>query len=157
MSRFSDRAVAGLRDAFQYRLGLCLEGMGHWDDAVTAYRKLASYTASPRMAAIALLGQARSGLRIADRPRPRRSCVICSAAPRCRNCATTLPDRCSLPARPGDSSGNSAPFAAGTIQRQPGQPVDLRLVCWIAAALDWDKPESRPLGQAAACRKEGGV
>lgn len=30
---FSDRAIAELRDAFQYRLGLCLEGLGRWDDS----------------------------------------------------------------------------------------------------------------------------
>jgi tetratricopeptide (TPR) repeat protein len=61
---FSDRTIAELRDAFQYRLGLCLEGLGHWDEALTAYRKLASHTAAAHLAAVALLGQARVWLRI---------------------------------------------------------------------------------------------
>ena len=61
---FSDRAIAELRDAFQYRLGLCLEGLGHWDEALVSYRKLASHTPAARIAAVALLGQARVWLRM---------------------------------------------------------------------------------------------
>ena len=61
---FSERAVAELRDAFQYRLGLCLEGLGRWDDALSTYRQLASHALSPRVAAIASLGQARVWLRM---------------------------------------------------------------------------------------------
>lgn len=60
----SERAVAELRDAFQYRLGLCLEGLGRWDEALTAYRKLASHAPSLRMGAVAALGQARVWLRM---------------------------------------------------------------------------------------------
>lgn len=60
----SGRAIAELRDAFQYRLGLCLEGLGRWDEALTAYRKLASHAPSIRTAAVASLGEARIWLRM---------------------------------------------------------------------------------------------
>lgn len=61
---FSERAIADLRDAFHYRLGLCLEGLGRWDEALTAYRKLSSRSAATCPPAIALLGQARVWLRM---------------------------------------------------------------------------------------------
>jgi len=34
--------AAPLRDLVQYRVALCLEGLGRWDQAIAAYRTLAS-------------------------------------------------------------------------------------------------------------------
>ena len=84
---FSDRTIAELRNAFQYRLGLSLEGLGHWDEALTAYRKLASHSPAARLAAVALLGQAGFGCTCAAQSRARLCCAISSAARPSRSCA----------------------------------------------------------------------
>lgn len=60
---FADKAVAPLREAFGYRLGLCLEGLGRWGSALEAYRWVASRSGVARLAGAAQLGQARVWLR----------------------------------------------------------------------------------------------
>jgi tetratricopeptide (TPR) repeat protein len=60
----NDGAAASLRDAVQYRVALCLEGLGRWDQAIAAYRALASRSPAPALAAAAQLGQARVWIRM---------------------------------------------------------------------------------------------
>ncbi len=149
-----DRAVAGRREAAQYRLALCLEGLGHWDEALTSYRKLASHTSSARTAAIALLGQARVWLRCAGRPRARRSCAI-SCAP------AALP---SLREQPFLAEARYLLALAIPLEllpnEQPGpfndNPVSPLTSDWsLDRALDWDKPVREPetVGQVSHLSK----
>lgn len=51
------------RAALSYRVALCLEGLGRWDQALAAFREAASHAATPQLAAAAQLGQARVQLR----------------------------------------------------------------------------------------------
>jgi tetratricopeptide (TPR) repeat protein len=60
----ADVAAAELRDAFGYRMGLSLEGLGRFDEAVTAYRVVAGRARSSFLASAAQLGQARAWLRM---------------------------------------------------------------------------------------------
>lgn len=137
---FNDRAAAELRDAFQYRLGLCLEGLGHWDEALTAYRKLASHARSIRTAAVASLGQARVWLRM-RRPAECKS-LLCdilrrSALPALRG-QQFLGDASYLLAlaAPLDLLPNEPP---GPLNDDPVYPV---ISDWtLDRALDWDHPD----------------
>jgi tetratricopeptide (TPR) repeat protein len=139
---FSNRAVAGLRDAFQYRLALCLEGMGHWDEALTSYRQLASHTASPRTSAIALLGQARIWLRM-RRPAEGKA-LLCDLLRR-----SALPE---LHDRPFLADARYLLALAIPLEilpiEQPGpfndNPVSPLTSDWsLDRELDWDKPETK--------------
>jgi tetratricopeptide (TPR) repeat protein len=56
-------ATGGLRDALQYRVGLCEEGLGRTDLALKAYR-IVRRTENPRAAAAAEIGQARVMIRL---------------------------------------------------------------------------------------------
>src|SRR5262249_8065098 len=56
-------ASGALRDALQYRVGLCYEGLGRADPAFAAYRVVAGHTENPRARAAAEIGQARVLLR----------------------------------------------------------------------------------------------
>ncbi|HWG43732.1 MAG TPA: tetratricopeptide repeat protein [Gemmataceae bacterium] len=139
---FSNRAVAGLGDAFQYRLSLCLEGMGHWDEALTSYRKLASHTASSRMSAIALLGQARIWLRM-RRPTEGKA-LLCDLLRR-----SALPDLRNQPflADARYLLALAIPLEILPIE-QPGpfndNPVSPLTADWsLDRALDWDTLPSR--------------
>jgi tetratricopeptide (TPR) repeat protein len=60
----SATAAPPLRDTLIYRVALCLEGLGRWDEALAAYRQTASRTDAPRSAAAGQLGQARVYLRM---------------------------------------------------------------------------------------------
>jgi tetratricopeptide (TPR) repeat protein len=135
---FGERAAAKLRDAFQYRLALCLEGLGHWDEALTSYRKLASHTASARMAAVALLGQARVWLRM-RRPAEAKA-LLCdlvrrSASPRLREQPFLADARYLLAlAAPLEILPNEPP---GPFNDNPVSPLTSD---WsLDRALDWDK------------------
>jgi tetratricopeptide (TPR) repeat protein len=145
----SDRAVAELRYAFQYRLGLCLEGLGHWDEALTAYRKLASHAPSIRTAAIAALGQARVWLRM-RRPSESKA-LLCdllrrSALPVLRGQPFLADARYFLAlAAPLELAPNEPP---GPLNDAPVYPLTSD---WsLDHALDWDRPgrqpEPEPLG-----------
>jgi len=59
----SDKAAAA-DDLLQYRLALCNEGLGRWDQAVAAYRSVASRKATAQLAAAAQMGQARVWVRL---------------------------------------------------------------------------------------------
>jgi tetratricopeptide (TPR) repeat protein len=140
---FSERAVAELRYAFQYRLGLCLEGLGHWDEALSVYRQLASHAPSMRTAALAALGQARVWLRM-RRPTESKA-LLCD-----------LLRRSALPAL------RSQPFLADAryflalaaplelLPNEPPGPLNSAPVCprasdWsLDRALDWDRPGRQP-------------
>jgi TolA-binding protein len=149
---FSERAAAELRDAFQYRLGLCLEGMGHWDEALTTYRKLASHARSSRSTAIATLGQARVWLRM-RRPAECKS-LLCdilrrSAMPALRG-QQFLGDACYLLAlaAPLELLSNDPP---GPLNDEPAWPVTSH---WsLDRALDWDGP-GRPVEAEPTSEKE---
>jgi hypothetical protein len=56
-------ATGGLRDALQYRVGLCEEGLGRTDLALKAYR-IVRRTENPRAVAAAEIGQARVMIRL---------------------------------------------------------------------------------------------
>jgi tetratricopeptide (TPR) repeat protein len=135
---FNDRAVAELRDAFEYRLGLCHEGLGNWDKALTSYRKLASHTASERMAAIALLGQARVWLRM-RRPAESKA-LLCDLVRR-----SALPG---LREQPFLADARYLLALAAPLEILPNQPpspfndtpVSPLAADWpLDRALDWDK------------------
>ena len=140
---FSDRTVAELRDAFQYRLGLCLEGLGHWDEALTAYRKLASHAPSTRTAAIAALGQARVWLRIR---RPVESKALLYDVLR----------RSALPALRGQPFLADARYFLALaaplelLPNEPPGPLNDTPACSLTSdwsldrALDWDRPGRHP-------------
>ena len=146
---FSDRAVAELRDAFQYRLGLCLEGLGRWDEALTAYRSLASHAPMLRITAAASLGQARVWLRM-RRPAESRE-LLCD-----------LLRRSATPALRGQQFLADARYflalaaALELLPNEPPGPLNDAPVCPLTSdwsldrALDWDRPgrqpESEPLG-----------
>ncbi len=139
----SDRAVAELRDAFQYRLGLCLEGLGHWDEALTAYRKLASHAPSLRMGAVAALGQARVWLRM-RRPAESKA-LLCD-----------LLRRSALPALRGQAFLADARYLLALaaplelLPHEPPGPLNDAPVCPLASdwsldrALDWGRPSRQP-------------
>jgi tetratricopeptide (TPR) repeat protein len=139
----SDRAVAELRYAYQYRLGLCLEGLGHWDEALAAYRNLASRAASIRTAAIAALGQARVWLRI-RRPTESKS-LLCDVLRR-----SALPG---LRGQPFLADARYLLALAAPLELLPNQPpgpLNDTPVCpltsdWsLESALDWDRPGRQP-------------
>lgn len=139
----SDRAVAELRDAFQYRLGLCLEGLGHWDEALTAYRKLASHAPSQRMTAVAALGQARVWMRM-RRPAECKA-LLCdllrrSALPGLRGQPFLADARYFLAlAAPLELLPNEPP---GPLNNAPVFPLTSD---WsLDRALDWDRPSRQP-------------
>jgi tetratricopeptide (TPR) repeat protein len=136
---YCDRAVAELRDAFQYRLGLCLEGLGHWDESLACYRRLASHTGVPRTAAIALLGQARVWLRM-RRPGESKA-LLCDLLRR-----SALPD---LREQPFLADARYLLALAAPLEILPNQspgpfhdnPVTPLTSDWsLERALDWDKP-----------------
>ncbi len=52
-------ASGALRDALQYRVALCEEGLGHTEEALKTYRAMATRTENPRNKAAAEVGQAR--------------------------------------------------------------------------------------------------
>ena len=138
-----DRAVAELRDAFQYRLGLCLEGLGHWDEALTAYRKLASHAPAQRMGAVAVLGQARVWLRM-RRPAECKA-LLCdllrrSALPSLRGQPFLADARYFLAlAAPLELLPNEPP---GPLNDAPVFPLTSD---WsLDTALDWDRPSRQP-------------
>ena len=56
--------VGPLGDAAKYRLALCNEGQGRYDQAISIYREVASRNASARIVAAASLGQARVWVRM---------------------------------------------------------------------------------------------
>jgi tetratricopeptide (TPR) repeat protein len=60
----SVKAAGAMRDALQYRVALCLEGLGRLEPAIDAYRALASQASQPEAAAAAQLGQARVWVRL---------------------------------------------------------------------------------------------
>ncbi len=53
-----------LGSAIRYRLALCQEGLGRWDQAIALFREAATRDASKRLAAAAELGQARVWVRM---------------------------------------------------------------------------------------------
>ncbi len=57
-------AAASMRDTLLYRIGLCQEGLGRWDQAIDTYRTLASRTGQASLSAAAQLGQARTWVRM---------------------------------------------------------------------------------------------
>src|SRR5579885_629317 len=57
-------AAAPLRDGLVYRVALCQEGLGRWDQALASFRAVASRTANRQAAAAAQLGQARVWVRM---------------------------------------------------------------------------------------------
>jgi TolA-binding protein len=57
-------AAASLRDVLNYRLALCQEGMGRWDQALATYRTLSGRGPVSRAATAAQLGQARTWIRL---------------------------------------------------------------------------------------------
>ncbi len=140
---FSEKAIADLRDAFQYRLGLSLEGLGRWDDALTSYRKLASHAPSARVAAIASVGQARVWLRMR---RPAE----------CRALVSDLLRRSALPALHGQPFLADAHYFLAlaapheVLPNEPPGPLNDDPVSPLASdwsldrALDWDRRSSAP-------------
>lgn len=60
----STTAAPPLRDTLIYRVALCLEGLGRWDEALAAFRQTASRMDAPRTVAAGQLGQARVYLRM---------------------------------------------------------------------------------------------
>lgn len=140
---YSDRAVASLRNAFQYRLGLCLEGLGHWDEALAMYRQLASRASTARTAAVAALGQARVWLRM-RRPTESKA-LLCD-----------LLRRSALPALRGQPFLADARYLlalAGPLEVLPHEapnslnddPVYPLNADWsLDQALDWERPGQPP-------------
>lgn len=146
---FSERAIAELRDAFQYRLGLCLEGLGHWDEALTAYRKLASHAPATRTVALATLGQARVWLRMR---RPSQSkALLCD-----------LLRRSALPGLRGQPFLTDARYFLAlaapleVLPQEPPGPLNDAPVCPFASdwsldrALEWDRTGQPAEAEAAA-------
>lgn len=140
---FSDRAAAELRDAFQYRQGLCLEGLGRWDEALAAYRKLASHAPSSRLSAVAALGQARVWLRM-RRPAESRT-LLCD-----------LLRRSAMAGLRGQQFLGDARYllALATplelLPNEPPGPLNDAPVCPLTSdwsldrAFDWDRPGREP-------------
>lgn len=135
---FSDRTIAELRDAFQYRLSLCLEGLGRWDEALLSYRKLASQTPAARTAALALLGQARVWLRM-RRPAESKA-LLCDLVRR-----SALPE---LRGQPFLTDANYLLALSASLELLPSEPpgpfndspVTPRTTDWsLDRALDWWK------------------
>jgi len=56
---FGPTIAPPLHDLIQYRIGLCLEGMGRWDEAVATYRGLITQGPNVRVTAAAQVAQAR--------------------------------------------------------------------------------------------------
>lgn len=145
---FSDRTIAELRDAFQYRLGLCLEGLGHWDEALTAYRKLASHSPAARLVAVALLGQARVWLHM-RRPAESKA-LLCDLLRR-----SAQPE---LRAQPFLIDAHYLLALAAALELLPNEPpgpfndhpiVPLTSDWSLDRAVDWGKTNSRrqPAGE----------
>ncbi len=136
---FSDRAAAEMHDAFRYRLGLCLEGMGHWDEALTEYRKLASHAPSIRTAAVALLGQARVWMRM-RRPAESKA-LLCDLLRR-----SSLPALRTQPFLADARYFLALASALELLPNEPPGPFSDAPVCPVIAdwsldrALDWDRP-----------------
>jgi tetratricopeptide (TPR) repeat protein len=128
-------AVGALRDALQYRVGLCEEGLGRTDQALKAYR-VVRRTENPRAAAAADIGQARVLVRL-RRPVEAKNLLypvlLRSAAPELRGqayladarylLALTLTLEALKPEKPGPLSDALAEYTA------TDWPVE--------AALDW--------------------
>jgi tetratricopeptide (TPR) repeat protein len=147
-SSLVERATAGLRDAFRYRLALCLEGLGRWDQALTVYRTLASHTPSARASAVALLGQARVWLRM-RRPAEAKA-LLCD-----------LLRRSALPALHGQPFLIDARYllalasALDVLPNEPpgpfrDDPVSPLTTDWaLDHALDWDRGTSASIAAGA--------
>lgn len=60
---FGPNVAATLRDQVQYRLALCLEGLGRWEEAVTAYRALLPQNPNRQVVVAAEVGLGRVWLR----------------------------------------------------------------------------------------------
>lgn len=58
------QVAPSLEAKLTYRLGLCFEGMGKWDEALSSYRAMAEKLTSGALAAAAQLGQARVNIQI---------------------------------------------------------------------------------------------
>lgn len=149
---FSERAVTELRGAFQYRLGLCLEGLGRWDEALSAYRQLASHAPSARSAAIAALGQARVWLRM--RRAAESKALLCD-----------LLRRSALPALRGQPFLEDARYLLALaaplelLPHEPPGPLNETPVCPLTSdwsldrALDWDGANQQPQAEQHADRE----
>lgn len=57
-------ATGSMRDALAYRIALCQEGMGRWDQAIGTFRTIISRSDVVPMTAAAQLGQARTWMRM---------------------------------------------------------------------------------------------
>lgn len=57
-------AAASMRDALHYRVGLCQEGLGRWDQALASYRAITSRSPVAHVAGAAQVGQARAWVRM---------------------------------------------------------------------------------------------
>jgi tetratricopeptide (TPR) repeat protein len=132
-------ASGALRDALQYRMALCLEGMGKGEQAFTAYQTVLSRATNARTTAAAEVGQARVLIRL-HRPEEARNLLF------------------ALLLRSGQPELAKQPFLAdaryllaltltlgvmGT--EKPGPLTDALAQCtatdWpIETALDWVKP-----------------
>ncbi len=60
---FGPNVAAPLRDQVQYRIALCLEGLGRWEEAVTAYRALLPQNPNRQVVVAAEVGLGRVWLR----------------------------------------------------------------------------------------------
>ncbi len=135
-------AAASLRDALQFRVALCLEGLGRWDQAIAAYRALASRSPMQAVAAAAQLGQARAWIRM-RRPAEAKvllgDLIVRSAQPVLRDQPYLVDARYLLglaltvealrPGKPGPLVDQAATHTA------TDWPVE-RSLDWIAAAKD---------------------
>lgn len=148
-------ASGPLRDALQYRVALCQEGLGRGDPALQAYRAVAGRTENPRAAAAAEVGQARLLIR-QRKPAEAKNLLypllLRSGTPDLRDqaylgdarylLALTLTLEVLNPEKPGPLSDALADYAA------TDWPVEAALD-WVAAAKEPapDKP-ARPADTA---------
>jgi tetratricopeptide (TPR) repeat protein len=151
-------ASGALRDALYYRVGLAYEGLGRFDEAIKAYRKVGG-TERPRARAAAEVGQARALLR---QRRPSESkallypLLLRSGAPELRDqsylgdarylLALALTLETAKPERPGPLSDAPAGYAAAA------WPVEAALG-WLAAPVPG--PLSLVPGEEQGARDQG--
>ncbi len=57
-------AAPPFHSSLQYRIGVCQEALGRWDQAISAYRAVSSHGATPTIVAAGQVGQARIWIRM---------------------------------------------------------------------------------------------
>ncbi len=143
---FGPTVAPPLHDLIQYRIGLCLEGMGRWDEAVATYRGLLTQGQNVRVTAAAQVAQARIAF---QRGRPEEiQDLLCRmllhSARYTKHCSAALEEAQFLlafaltraAAAQAQSSGRAR--TPGQMHMELGEPTAITFS--IARALGWADP-----------------